>query len=384
MRDKNESIDVARLADIGVISTIQTQLIRNDVYRFIFVSQDPTPVLDDLSNRSHTCNNDAKTFLDFSTNSSREHRQEFQALCQHWNLDVMDLKQVRQSMLLLQNLNFESGFKKPSELLALERRARSFAIGEGSVIVEVLIGFLSSELGNEIVANDLRACLRDKGLPPRDRLDDPSVAKAIETLREQFFRRMVYPHDHIVARDETKELVSLIQAIDGPQLIFLHGSAGQGKSGVLQALGRHLEDSQIPFLPIQLDVHRPENNESAYFDTLGLPDHPARCLLSIANNKPAVLIIDQLDAVRWTAAHSDAAWQICRDIVELALGRSSIRVVLACRTFDLTDDQRFKAWENELSDRSSGVGKKVAKRLEVKPLADEYFKGFFELHADLQ
>lgn len=79
---------------------------------------------------------------------------------------------------------------------------------------------------------------------------------------------------------------------------------------------------------------------------LGLPDSIAHTLNGIAKNENAVIILDQLDALRWTQSHSRDALIVCSEIIqqvkELNQARNKkISMVLVCRTYDLENDNNI-------------------------------------------
>ena len=78
---------------------------------------------------------------------------------------------------------------------------------------------------------------------------------------------------------------------------------------------------------------------------MGLPESPALCLAGLSGDRPGVLILDQLDAIRWTAGHSPEAWSVCRELINQTLNgkNNSIKVILSCRTFDLENDPMLKS-----------------------------------------
>jgi hypothetical protein len=63
-----------------------------------------------------------------------------------------------------------------------------------------------------------------------------------------------------------------------------------------------------------------------------------------AANKPSVLVLDQLDAVRWSAAHSHRAWQVCQQILDDAARFPFLKVLVSCRRFDLESEPSFRQW----------------------------------------
>lgn len=143
----------------------------------------------------------------------------------------------------------------------------------------------------------------------------------------------------MLPRRETRRLVELLSEDQGPRLLFLHGEAGAGKSGVLLELALELERRAVPYLPLRLDSQRPPRGrlESFSRDVLEMPAPPQVCLHHVAGNRVSVLVVDQLDAIRWTGSHSGESWALCRRMIEAALELPGMRVVLACRTFDLED-----------------------------------------------
>ncbi len=84
-----------------------------------------------------------------------------------------------------------------------------------------------------------------------------------------------------------------------------------------------------------------------------------------------MLILDQLDAIRWTATHSSTAMDVCKELIRqvraLRRARKKITVVFACRTFDLENDQEIK---NLLADTENQGFAKIT----VKELSDEQLK----------
>ncbi len=362
---------VADLARAGVLQAARRQLEHGGASRFVFVSQDRS-ILSDFAERSRRCSNDPRTFLD-SVRSSAEHRRELTKLFETWEFDSDETTDASRAVTLLQRLGLEHGFWEPSERDRLARNAAFLAEGEGQEIVESLGAFLTSCLGNEVHADELRCHLKAAGFPTRDL---HGVSGPIERLQRLFENALCgfLVGDDLIPRTETQQVLDILLQKEGPRLVFLHGEAGGGKSGVLLELTRKLSDEGVPFLPLRFDVQMPQGSVTSFSrDVLELPTPPIHCLAALAGTRHSVLIIDQLDAVRWTGAHSDAAWSIAREIVETALTRPEMRVVLACRTFDLDDDPRIKSWQERIS-RKPGVS--LASRIEVKPLSEETVRSF--------
>lgn len=361
----------ADLNAAGVLKAALHHLQRPSVTRFAFISRDPfAPPLRDLVERVHRTNDDPELFFETAL-SSAEHRREFEQLCKAWNLDGNQAADRARAFSLLQRLRFETGIWDPSQRDRLEFTAGLLAEGEGRDIVDSLGATLSRNLGKEIFADHIAGYLREAGHPPRDLRADPGVQTGIERLQRSFEDSLesLLLGGHLLPRAETQEVLRFLDDPKGPRVLFLHGPAGIGKSDVELGLARTFTERGIPFLPIRLDSQPPRGSLSAYSrEVLELPADLVHCLAVWAGDRPAVLLIDQLDALRWTGGHSAEALRIVREILKAALRVETIRIVVACRTFDLEND--FKPWEQEYSG--------LSQRSEVKPLGDSQVRSFVE------
>ena len=137
------------------------------------------------------------------------------------------------------------------------------------------------------------------------------------------------------------------------RLIVLHGEAGQGKSGVLFEFCSKLTELELPFLAIRLDRKKVVSSTREFGKKLDLPDSPVNSLCAVAGDRHCVLIIDQLDALRWTSAHASEGIDMCKALVREArtnrnIGRR-VSIVFSCRTYDLENDRQIVSWLNENS-----------------------------------
>ena len=181
------------------------------------------------------------------------------------------------------------------------------------------------------------------------RLPLGEIQDRVERLQKRFFRSL-RPHlagGELIHRKETSEVLK--QLDDGAtRVVMVHGVAGSGKSGVLLEVTETLAEDGVPFLPLRLDrltLRADPRRFSA--QELQLPESPARCLRALAEERDAVLVIDQLDALRWTSSHSAEAWDVCREMMEEALATPGLKLVVCCRTVDLDHDPQLRAWEKK-------------------------------------
>ncbi len=338
---------IAELAQRNVLQSIQEQLELRGADRFVFVSRDRS-ALEDLAERARRCDRDPRAFREHSL-SSQELRRSFRTLCRHWRLDPTDDHDVSRALSLLGRCRYEGGIASEDDKRRLHLLAELLIEGDGRKVVDALARFLVDRLGNSVHADELRSFLAAEGYPPRNLAGDHRVPEAIEH-HQQHFKAFLEPDliaGRVLPRRETRELLDLLSEDRGPRILILHGDAGAGKTGVLLELTRELERRGVPYLPLRLDGQRPPRGslESFSRDVLELPAPPQICLHHLAGERPSVLVVDQLDAIRWTGAHSSESWALCRRMLEAALELPDMTVVLACRTFDLDDHPQIRRWE---------------------------------------
>jgi hypothetical protein len=131
--------------------------------------------------------------------------------------------------------------------------------------------------------------------------------------------------------------------IAGPARVhFLVGAAGGGKSGVLHQAVTLLVADDVPTLTLRLDRHGPLTSTSDLGQQLQLGMSPVAALAAVANGRPAVLVVDQLDATSLASGRLPENFEIVADLVAEAAAIDQLHVVLGCRQFDLHNDDRIR------------------------------------------
>ena len=92
----------------------------------------------------------------------------------------------------------------------------------------------------------------------------------------------------------------------------------------------------------------PQNSAEQFGKDLGLPESPIYALFHLSGGKPCALILDQLDALRWTSPHSGTALNVCKEMISQTetvnkhMG-GKLSIVFASRTFDLEQDSGLQS-----------------------------------------
>nr|BBJ47377.1 hypothetical protein SAVMC3_00060 [Streptomyces avermitilis] len=72
-----------------------------------------------------------------------------------------------------------------------------------------------------------------------------------------------------------------------------------------------------------------------------LPDSPAVLLAGVADEAPALLVIDQLDAVSTYNGRMSDAYEAVEDVLAQLVVAPNVKVLLVARTIDIDNDRRL-------------------------------------------
>ncbi|ENK0837897.1 ATP-binding protein [Clostridium botulinum] len=342
-----EEWDISSLKSRNIIKNWKKQLDRCDSNKVSLVSPLSCQMLEDLISRANNTNNNPQDFFKYQIGeSSKEFIKFFNGYCSELNLDVKvdaDLCKIINYLTRTSYHQVPDSFQKE---IILDKIQYLF-IGDKNIIYNCLENLIieGDILGKEITNSYLRGYLKDNDIFLKNIALDTKVASRITELNEEY-KEVFSPIDgKLLLRNEFKLCTNNIK---NGKSIIIHGKAGSGKSGCTQAIISFCESNRIPYIAIKLDKRIPSRSAEKWGRDLGLPASITHSLHSIAKNENAVIILDQLDALRWTQAHSRDALIICseiiRQVVHLNLERNrKISVVLVCRTYDLENDNNIKS-----------------------------------------
>jgi len=370
---RNASKEYWTLGDLhnrDILPNLKFQLDRNPTHEFALVTAVPASVFGDICESARNSNENPEDFYRFQIQDIGQKRREvFADFCRHLSLNESAVSDRAQAYNYLRRTHIVLWPDDQNSYDELLGWSSMLVHGKPRTVVSCLADYAQNNLRKRLLANDAWDHLKELEYTPRQLVHDNRLVPAIERLQQRFEDSIVSGliDNHLIAREETQEMR---KALDENSVVILHGAAGYGKSGVLYELTKILKEEEKPYLPIRLDRQQPRNTAREFGQGIGLPESPVLCLESLLGEKGAVLILDQLDALRWTSSHSGDALGICKDIVRevrslRSMGRC-ISVVLSCRTFDLEHDPEIKSWlgnQNQLGGQ--------CRKIEVKGLSDE-------------
>lgn len=365
-----ESWSVNNLKGKGVIQNIIYQLDRQqESYEFMFVSGVPVTNLGDICDSARMSSDDVEQFFKYQIKNSGPRTKVIKDFCKVADLDIENRQDQERAFNYFKRIRMKLFSGDLDQLLAT---ARYLLSGDPEVAIAALLHYVESHdmFGRPIYADELIAYLEEKKIYLKDLAHDQRVFPALEMLQRQF-SESIEPQLIRGQFLDREEISTCMEALDQNGLFLIHGDAGTGKSGVLYGITEKLKELNIPFLPIRVDRQVPKDSAQRFGETIGLPDSPALCIAAQAINRPAVLIIDQLDAIRWTSSHSSNALEVCKELIRQVRNarrnHKDIRVIMSCRSFDLNYDPEIRHWLNERDMDNREVWRKI----ELKKLPED-------------
>ena len=369
-----ESWTISALRNKGILGHLKDHLNRDPNHKFALVTAVPAQTFADICESARNSNDNPKDFFQYQIEAvSEKRRTVFQGFCEAVELDLQKEEELGKAFDYLKRTHIELFPDDRNTWSDLLTHAGFLLTGEPKTAISVLLTYTENNYRyrKPIYADELRRHLAEEhGIHPKQLEHDDRIAPAIEELQRQFSDsiRPGLINSAIIPREEPPRI---IESIDKGQDVVVHGAAGNGKSGVLYELTDQLQQQNIPCLPIRLDRRIPRNTARQFGENLGLPESPAYCLAGLAADRKCVLILDQLDAIRWTAAHSFGAMEVCKELLRqvrsLRGAGKNIAIVFACRTFDLENDPEIKKLFAD--GKEQGIAK-----IAVKEFSDEQLR----------
>lgn len=296
---------------------------------------------EDICNRARTNNGSARDFYNYQILPSKKDLVDlFNKICIKMDIDLSTEFGINTARNYFSRMYYRQVPDSELKNIIFSKIDKLF-IGDPDIVYGVLLGFVQdiNRFGNKIDILQINALLRNKGIIYRNLAHDDRIMPSIMKINEEYERVFKTFSCGFITRKATQRCIDLIEA--GKSFI-IHGDAGMGKSGCTENIIKHLKDINLAYVAIKLDWNVPETNSEVWSKNMGLPASVSYCLDKISDER-AVIIFDQLDALRWTQAHSGNAITVCSQIInEIQLlnmdRKNPISMIFVCRTYDVNND----------------------------------------------
>ena len=340
-----EHWDASDLKARNIFRVWKFQLDRDEERKVALVSPMVCTNLEDLCNRAKNTSGKAEDFNQQIFNSGKEFIRFYEAFCSEMELDKNNETDVLMAIDYLKRISY----KQISEYELNERinqNIQYWFCNEFYEVYNAMISLIESKniLGKEITQTILLDYFAKQNITMKMKAGDKRLAPRIQEINEEYKDTFVPLQDGLIQRGE---FATCIEAIESEEMVIVSGNAGCGKSGCMEAILNYCEKNRIPYVAVKLDRRIPSKNCDAWGRELGFPGSIVHAIHYLSKNEKAVIILDQLDALRWTQANSSEALTVCMELIRQVKQlnyerKKKMIIVFACRTYDLENDNNIK------------------------------------------
>lgn len=331
----------------GIFTNWKYQLDRDESNTVALVSPLAFTLLEDLIERAKNTSKNPKDFYyNQILNASKEFADFFKNFCKVMEINPEQDLDLIKCISYLKRIAYRQF--PDTELKELILSQISYLlIGNEEKIYDTFIAWIvdGNILGKTLNQYVLYTFLKEKNIRFKNLATDERIIPRLKELNQEYKAAFIPLDNGLIKR---KEFSIFRGIIDSGDSLIIHGKAGRGKSGCTVDIINYCQENKIPYLAIKLDKRIPNGTAEKWGKDLGLPASIAHCIHSVSKDERAVIILDQLDALRWTQAHSRDALLVCAQIINqverLNFERKyKISVVFVCRTYDLENDNNIKS-----------------------------------------
>ena len=353
----------------------------NNTYRFI--SPLPYNELDELCNRARKYS--SKDVFINNQLSNPKLKSAFCKALKYFELDENKDKDFNVAISVLSRIYFEKYSFDGSAYEDLLDGAANLFYGNSENCITHLANYATSKEKFGIIINsrELIDYLSEIGITFRDSLFDDSIISKVNTINNRFIDSYNAINGSIIHRTEADDIYNSLMKNES---VLVLGKAGYGKSGCIQEVINKLSDEHIEHLCIKLDKNEPVTSAEKFGEALDLSQSPVYTLNKLSGGKPCVLILDQMDALRWSSLRHSTAIDVCKEMIRQtkSINKNSdgnISLIFVCRTSDYENHDGLRSLIDE--DDADIVWKTVAvdtlSEQDLSQLVPDYKKLTIEL-----
>ena len=335
----NGKWSLASLRGDGLLQSIGQQLTGNDD-RFVFASGSDAHELAELcqaASNSESTEEFERVFV-----AAQGRKRSLEKLLGYWSCDLVT------AVDRLKRLDVHTIGERDLEQSVL-RGIQALFLGNTEKVKAELLSIVEDSVHQTWTRRALVDELARRGYSLRQLHSPQHAGVALETATSQYLKgvRSRLIQKQLVPREAAESLISRLE--DTPTDSVLTGKAGSGKTACVIEVVDRLREKGLPVLAFRLDrVPFPSVTTTADLGGhLGLEESPVLVLSAATKTaeSPAVLIIDQLDAVSTMSGRNSGAFDLVEQLLHEARGirpRAVIHTVVVCRAFDWEHDSRLR------------------------------------------
>lgn len=203
--------------------------------------------------------------------------------------------------------------------------------------------YVIERLGTTMDREQIRDYLLSRGFGFRDWKTDPTIRLTVNKTNDRYLSitETELINSARIARAIVDDIIhSLNDSQSKGALVVAPG--GFGKSCVLAQCISRLSASRTPSICLRMDSFTPCTTSRQLGAQLDLPASPAVVLAGVADNEPSVLVVDQLDCMSLVSGRHPGLWTAFSELCVEVQTYPHMKMLLACRDFDLEHDHRLR------------------------------------------
>ena len=337
---------LSELDSRGVLSNFYQRL-QDPNSRCVFTSSHAAHPLDQLGQHAR----DSSSWEDFEKNfiASNEWTNNFSQLVGRWNSPSK--KDTYNRLKRINVTTIDEDELRESTEFGLE----SLVSEAPANVLSALLDFASQQVHQVLTATDIWGFLQSRGFAKQAWENDQTVADSISELNQTYLSGMqpVGIGGEVIPRAEVD---MILDSFDNPsaKAVLVSGRAGVGKTAVISQTLQTIQDREWPMLALRVDRLDPSTTPIELGSALGLPASPVSVLAAIADGRDCLLVIDQVDAVNQASGRNPEFFDCISAILHQAQAFDNIKVLSACRKFDIDNDPRIRDLTKE-----GGIAKEI-------------------------
>lgn len=320
---------------------------RDSTYEVSLASPLAFPMLEDLIDRSRNTSGSSNDFYyNQVLTSSKEFIGFFNNYCNVFSINPNEPKDLERCINYLNRIHcvhFPDSYLR--EIL-IDKISYLF-IDDAKWVYDRLIAWIvdADTRGIKINLSIINDYIESSKLKLKNLAFDRRINSRIIELNKEYRESFIPLNGGLFGRDE---FIKCRSELDSGKSLLIHGKAGRGKSGCTEDIINYCNEKKIQYIAVKLDKRIPSGNAETWGVELGLPTSIVHCIHSFSKDEPAVIILDQLDALRWTQSHSRDSLLVCSEIVRQTSRlnferKHNISIVFVCRTYDVENDNNIKS-----------------------------------------
>ena len=326
----------------GVLSHFYQRLNGDPTARCVFVSGHAAHPLDELADRARKSDSWDEFVSEFISSSKWGKR--FEELRGLWNLpDRRDTYNYLKRICVI--------IGDASTLRTMVCNKLEALVGKDpNNALDILAQFALGQTHKRLGATDIWDHMQARGFPKKDWAQDTSVAQTIAELNQAYLagiKPLGIGGEVEPRTQQVEEALSIFDERGAKRVALLTGVAGVGKSSAVSQVIDEAEKRGWQILALRADRLHPCATPIAIGEQLGLPTSPASVLAGMAQGRGCLLVIDQLDAVSEASGRNPEFFDCVGALIEQARIHPNMRVLAACREFDVKNDSRLRELVSE-------------------------------------